>query len=96
MFKGLCICYVIVAMTFFSVAISGYWAFGNQADGLILSNFLDNDKRPLVPKWLVLITNMFTLLQLSAVALVRISISHHNTNFTTFFVFTTVKVTDYD
>nr|POE85681.1 gaba transporter 1 [Quercus suber] len=57
-------------MTFFSVAISGYWAFGNQASGLILSNFLDNDKQPSVPKWLVLITNMFTILQLSAVAVV--------------------------
>lgn len=58
-------------MTFFTVAISGYWAFGNQAGGLILSNFLDNNKQPLVPKWLVLIPNMFTLLQLSAVAVVR-------------------------
>lgn len=79
-------------MTFSSVAISGYWAFGNQADGLILSNFLDNDKRPLVPKWLVLITNMFTLLQPSAVALVRISISQHNTKFTIFFIFTNIIV----
>ncbi|KAK9999494.1 hypothetical protein SO802_019097 [Lithocarpus litseifolius] len=70
MFNGLCICYAIVAMTFFSVAISGYWAFGNQAGGLFLSNFLDNDKQPLVPKWLVLITNMFTIFQLSAVAVV--------------------------
>ncbi|KAG8371206.1 hypothetical protein BUALT_Bualt13G0063200 [Buddleja alternifolia] len=69
MFKGLCICYAVVTSTFFSVAISGYWAFGNQADGLILTNFLDESK-PLVPKWFVLMTNIFTILQLSAVAVV--------------------------
>lgn len=70
MFKGLCVCYSVVSVTFFSVAISGYWAFGNQAEGLILSNFVRNGK-PLVPKWFVLMTNIFTILQLSAVAVVR-------------------------
>ncbi|KAK4786051.1 hypothetical protein SAY86_002740 [Trapa natans] len=69
MFKGLCVCYTIVALTFFSVAISGYWAFGNQSDGLILSNFVV-DGRPLMPKWFILMTNMFTILQLSAVGVV--------------------------
>ncbi|KVH90693.1 hypothetical protein Ccrd_007274 [Cynara cardunculus var. scolymus] len=48
MFKGLCVCYAVVTVTFFSVAISGYWAFGNEAEGLILSNFLDHDGNPLV------------------------------------------------
>lgn len=70
MFKGLSICYAVVTVTFFSVAISGYWAFGNQAEGLILSNFLDDDAKPLVPKWFILMTNIFTILQLSAVAVV--------------------------
>ncbi|KAK6144271.1 hypothetical protein DH2020_021091 [Rehmannia glutinosa] len=70
MFKGLCVCYVVVTVTFFSVAISGYWAFGNQADGSILSNFLDDYGKSLVPKWFVLMTNAFTILQLSAVAVV--------------------------
>ncbi|KAA8550239.1 hypothetical protein F0562_001923 [Nyssa sinensis] len=69
MFKGLCVCYAVVTVTFFSVAISGYWAFGNQVEGLILSNFLD-DRKPLVPKWFVLLTNIFTILQLSAVGVV--------------------------
>ncbi|KAB1209395.1 GABA transporter 1 [Morella rubra] len=69
MFKGLCVCYAVVAVTFFSVAISGYWAFGNQAEGLVLTNFLDNGK-PLVPKWFILMTNGFTILQLSAVGVV--------------------------
>ncbi|ONI01036.1 hypothetical protein PRUPE_6G118000 [Prunus persica] len=69
MFKGLCLCYAVVIMTFSSVAISGYWAFGNQAEGLILSNFLD-DGKPLVPKWFIFMTNIFTILQLSAVGVV--------------------------
>ncbi|XP_057955637.1 GABA transporter 1-like isoform X1 [Malania oleifera] len=69
MFKGLCICFAVLIVTFFSVAISGYWAFGNQAEPLVLSNFLDNGK-PLVPKWFILITNIFVILQLSAVGVV--------------------------
>ncbi|KAL3752375.1 hypothetical protein ACJRO7_013085 [Eucalyptus globulus] len=69
MFKGLCVCYAVVVVTFFSVAISGYWAFGNQAEGLLLSNFLV-DGKALLPKWFILMTNMFTILQLSAVGVV--------------------------
>lgn len=69
MFKGLCVCYAVVAVTFSSVAISGYWAFGNQSEGLILTNFLDNGKA-LLPKWFIFMTNIFTILQLSAVGVV--------------------------
>ncbi|XP_059430525.1 GABA transporter 1-like [Corylus avellana] len=69
MFKGLCVCYTVATVTFFSVAISGYWAFGNQAEGLILTNFLV-DGKALVPKWFILMTNIFTILQLSAVGVV--------------------------
>ncbi|XP_052198373.1 GABA transporter 1 [Diospyros lotus] len=69
MFKGLCVCYAVVTVTFFSVAISGYWAFGNKAEGLILSNFLE-DGKALVPKWFILMTNAFTIFQLSAVGVV--------------------------
>ncbi|KAG5515707.1 hypothetical protein RHGRI_036678 [Rhododendron griersonianum] len=70
MFKGLCVCYAVLIATFFCVAISGYWAFGNQSEGLILSNFLDQDGNALVPKGFILITNLFTILQLSAVSVV--------------------------
>ncbi|XP_010268184.1 PREDICTED: GABA transporter 1-like [Nelumbo nucifera] len=69
MFKGLCVCYAVVVTTFFSVAISGYWAFGNRAQETILANFMINGN-PLVPKWTILMTNTFTLLQVSAVCLV--------------------------
>ncbi|KAK9123986.1 hypothetical protein Sjap_013588 [Stephania japonica] len=69
MFKGLCVCYTVVCATFFSVAISGYWAFGNKAGSTVLSNFMNNGKS-LVPKWFLLTANVFTLLQLSAVSVV--------------------------
>ncbi|KAL0322031.1 UNVERIFIED_CONTAM: GABA transporter 1 [Sesamum calycinum] len=70
MFKGLLVCYSVVISTFFSVAISGYWAFGNQAQGSVLSNFMVNGM-PLLPKWFLLMTYVFTLVQVSAVTLVR-------------------------
>ena len=71
MFKGLSVCYTVLIITFFSVAISGYWAFGNESEGLILSNFVDSGN-PLVPKWFIYMTNIFTMVQLSAVGVVRV------------------------
>lgn len=73
MLKGLCVCYAIVISTFFSVAISGYWAFGNnQAPGIVLQNFIVNDE-PLLPRWVLLMTNAFTVLQVAAVSVVRLA-----------------------
>ncbi|KAK0592601.1 hypothetical protein LWI29_022094 [Acer saccharum] len=69
MFKGLCMCYGVIICTFFSVAISGYWAFGNQSKGTILYNFM-GDEKPLLPTWFLLMTNIFTLMQLIAITLV--------------------------
>ncbi|KAK9158783.1 hypothetical protein Scep_005357 [Stephania cephalantha] len=69
MFKGLCVCYAVVCATFFSVAVSGYWAFGNKAESTVLNNFMKNGKS-LVPKWFLLMANLFTFLQLSAVSVV--------------------------
>ncbi|KAL2548941.1 GABA transporter 1 [Forsythia ovata] len=47
----------------------GYWAFGNQSQGSVLSNFMANGK-PLLPKWFLVITYVSTLVQVSAVNLV--------------------------
>ncbi|XP_015876420.4 GABA transporter 1 [Ziziphus jujuba] len=69
MFKGLCVCYTVITVTYFSVGISGYCAFGNQALGTIISNFMGVDK-PLLPTWFLLMINVFTLLQVLAVTLV--------------------------
>ncbi|KAM0886086.1 hypothetical protein ACQ4PT_029915 [Festuca glaucescens] len=69
MFKGLCLCYAVVVTTFFSVATAGYWAFGNAAQGLLLNNFMV-DGRAIIPEWLLLLAELFTLMQLSATATV--------------------------
>lgn len=69
MFKGLCICYAVIGSTYFSVGISGYWSFGNQAQPTILANFM-GDGQPLLPRWFLLLTNIFTLMQVTAIALI--------------------------
>jgi hypothetical protein len=70
MFKGLCICYTVVVSTFFSVAVSGYWAFGNGSAGNIFSNLAPAGEPSLVPNWLLFTANICVILQLFAVALV--------------------------
>lgn len=73
MLKGLFVCYAVMVSTYFSVAISGYWAFGNnQAPGIVLQNFIVNDE-PLLPTWVLLMTNAFTVLQVAAVSVVRLA-----------------------
>ncbi|KHN00924.1 Lysine histidine transporter 1 [Glycine soja] len=69
MLKGLCVCYSVIATTYFSVAISGYWAFGNESGASILANFIGETK-PLLPKWFFLMTNIFILLQVMALTAV--------------------------
>lgn len=71
MLKGLCVCYSVIATTYLGVGISGYWAFGNQAQGTLLSNFMDAQKSSLLPTWFVVMTNIFTLTQVLAVTLVK-------------------------
>nr|KAJ0214050.1 hypothetical protein LSAT_V11C400166300 [Lactuca sativa] len=62
MFKGLLLCYTVVISNYFSVGISGYWAF-------LGSN-------PLLPKWFLLMTNSFTILQVAACTLVYLQPSN--------------------
>ncbi|XP_057446379.1 GABA transporter 1-like [Lotus japonicus] len=69
MFKGLCLCYSVIAATYFSISISGYWAFGNLANGTILANFIGETKL-LLPKWFFVMTNMFILVQVMALTAV--------------------------
>lgn len=70
MFKGLSLCYSVVVVTFFSVAVSGYWAFGNGSQGSVTYNFVLEDGSILVPKWFLMMTDFFILLQLAAVGVV--------------------------
>ncbi|XP_021843727.1 GABA transporter 1 [Spinacia oleracea] len=68
MFKGLSLCYTVVLLTFFSVAASGYWAFGNGANSFLLNNFVDKNGNVLLPKWFLITTISFIILQISAVS----------------------------
>eukprot|EP01018_Ginkgo_biloba_P015609 Gb_39427 [translate_table: standard] len=70
MFKGLRVCYTVVLSTYFSVAISGYWAFGNKASGTFYSNFVRTGQPALLPIWFLLMSNIFVILEVSAGALV--------------------------
>ncbi|GLJ55297.1 hypothetical protein SUGI_1186630 [Cryptomeria japonica] len=69
MFKALCVCYTVVVSTYFSAAISGYWAFGNKAQGTIYSNFAPVGRPAYVPNWFLFMANIFILLQTSTVTL---------------------------
>jgi hypothetical protein len=64
-----CVSYAVVITTFFSVAVSGYWEFGNKAQATVLVNFMV-DGKPLLPTWVLLMTNVFALLQLTALCVV--------------------------
>lgn len=69
MFKGLCLCYAVVVTNYFSVAISGYWAFGNQTFPTIIGSFVEEQKL-LVPKWFLVMTHIFILVQVLGVTVV--------------------------
>ncbi|PWA63158.1 proline transporter 1 [Artemisia annua] len=75
MFKGLLVCYAVVISCYFSVGISGYWAFGNQVESSVLQNFMVGSN-PLLPKWFLLMTNGFTVLQVAATSLVYLQPSN--------------------
>lgn len=71
MIKGIGLCYSVVIITFYPVAVSGYWAFGNQAQGNIFDNLAPSDAPQLLPQWLVGIASIAIVLQLLPIGLVR-------------------------
>ncbi|XP_057521047.1 probable GABA transporter 2 [Amaranthus tricolor] len=70
MFKGLLVCYTIISITFYAVAIPGYYVFGNKSGPNILENFLSEDGPSLAPEWVLAVAVVFILLQLFAIGLV--------------------------
>jgi amino acid permease len=72
MIKGIGLCYSVVVITFYPVAISGYWAFGNQAQGNIFDNLAPSDAPQLLPQWLVGIASIAIVLQLLPIGLVYV------------------------
>ncbi len=71
MVKGIALCYVVVAATFYSVSIAGYWAFGNGAQGNIFDNLVPSGGPQLNPVWLTAISSFAIVAQLLAIGLVR-------------------------
>lgn len=70
MVKGLFLCYSVVVSTFISVALSGYWAFGNAARSNIFDNMSPKNGVYLVPKILLVTAYAFIFLQLIAISVV--------------------------
>lgn len=64
MVRGLSVCYGVAVATFFPVAVAGYWAFGNKADGVILLNLFEPKRFCLVPRWLFFSANACACVQL--------------------------------
>jgi amino acid permease len=70
--KGIALCYTVVFITFYPVAISGYWAFGNKAQGNIFDNLVPDVGPSLMPQWLVGIASIAIVAQLLAIGLVYV------------------------
>ncbi|KNA25278.1 hypothetical protein SOVF_007670 [Spinacia oleracea] len=70
MFKGLLMCYTVIFITFYAVAVSGYYVFSNKSSSNILKNFLPDNGPALAPEWVLGLAVIFILLQLFAIGLV--------------------------
>ncbi|XP_058096081.1 probable GABA transporter 2 [Magnolia sinica] len=76
MVKGLVMCYCVVFVTFYSTAISGYWAFGNKASSNILKTLMPDEGPSLAPTWQLGLAVIFVLLQLFAIGLVYSQVAY--------------------
>ncbi|GAB2296676.1 hypothetical protein Dimus_038436 [Dionaea muscipula] len=70
MLKGLLLCYTVMFLTFYSVAVSGYYVFGNKSNSNILQSLLPDVGPALAPTWVLGLGIIFVLLQLLAIDLV--------------------------
>ncbi|GAB4834542.1 hypothetical protein Ancab_032800 [Ancistrocladus abbreviatus] len=70
MLKALILCYTVILLTFYSVAVSGYYVFGNKSSSNILKSLMPSVGPSLAPVWLLGLIVIFVLLQLLAIALV--------------------------
>ncbi|KAH9625299.1 hypothetical protein KSS87_000597 [Heliosperma pusillum] len=70
MLKALSLCYTVIFVTFYAVAVSGYYVFGNKSASNIFKSFLPDNGPALAPDWLLGLAVVFVLLQLLAIGLV--------------------------
>ncbi|OIW09925.1 hypothetical protein TanjilG_32074 [Lupinus angustifolius] len=76
MVKGLALCYAVIFVTFYSAAISGYWAFGNNSNSIVLMNLLPDEGPALAPTWVIGLAAIFILLQLFAIGQVYSQVAY--------------------
>nr|XP_018678279.1 PREDICTED: probable GABA transporter 2 isoform X3 [Musa acuminata subsp. malaccensis] len=76
MVKGLMLCYSVIIVTFYSAAVSGYWAFGNKVNSNVLDSLLPDSGPSLAPTWLLGLAVVFVLLQLLAIGLVYSQVAY--------------------
>ncbi|KAJ1408224.1 Amino acid transporter, transmembrane domain [Sesbania bispinosa] len=76
MVKGLIMCYIVIFLTFYSAAVSGYWVFGSKSNSNILKSLLPDDGPSLAPTWVLGLAVIFVLLQLFAIGLVYSQVAY--------------------
>ncbi|KAJ4821282.1 Transmembrane amino acid transporter family protein [Rhynchospora pubera] len=76
MAKALRLCYLVIFFTFYSAAISGYWAFGSQVSSNVLESLMPDSGPSLAPTWLLGLAVVFVLLQLLAIGLVYSQVAY--------------------
>ncbi|XVF51351.1 hypothetical protein PTKIN_Ptkin04bG0178200 [Pterospermum kingtungense] len=76
MVKGLLLCYTVAFFTFYSVAVSGYWVFGNESNSNILKSLMPDEGPSLAPTIVLGLAVVFVLLQLLAIGLVYSQVAY--------------------
>ncbi|KAG8375080.1 hypothetical protein BUALT_Bualt10G0063000 [Buddleja alternifolia] len=76
MVKGLIMCYAVIFVTFYTVAVSGYWVFGNKSTSNILKSLMPDEGPSLAPVWVLGLAIVFVLFQLLAIGLVYSQVAY--------------------
>jgi amino acid permease len=72
MTRALVLSYLVFVLAFYSPAVAGYWAFGNQVRSNVMQSLLPADTgSSFAPPWMLGLAVVLILLQLIAIALVR-------------------------
>ncbi|CAN6293585.1 unnamed protein product [Urochloa humidicola] len=58
MSKGVSAAYTIIVVSYWTLAFSGYWAFGSQVQPYILSSLT-------APRWAIVMANLFAVIQIA-------------------------------
>lgn len=73
MTKALVLSYSVFFLAFYSPAIAGFWAFGNKVRSNVMQSLLATETgSSLAPPWMLGLAVVLILLQLIAIALVRL------------------------